>query len=173
MEAEMRPSLRSILVPTDFSASSDRAIEYASTLASGFGATVHLIHVLDPVSLQLPWETPIESAARHERSYQESRAKLAVVAATLDRPRLPVTCEVRSGTPAIEIALAAVDYGADLIVMATHGRSGLPHLLLGSVAEHVIRHATCPVLAVRDQMALGVPLTGHAAVERSVGARIA
>jgi len=151
LEAEMKPFIRSILVPTDFSSMSDVAIDYATTLAASLGATVHLIHVLDPlVSSQMPWEAQTETAARHERLYQTGRARLAVLSATIDERRVQATSEVRSGTPATEIAHAAADYGADLIVMATHGRTGLPHLLLGSVAEHVIRHTTCPVLVVRD-----------------------
>src|SRR5262245_45119836 len=164
----MRPLIRSILVPTDFSPSSDRAIDYASAVAANFCATVHLIHVLDPlVPSSVPWEAPTERAARHERSYQDGRARLAVVAATLDEQRVHVTSEVRSGNPATEIEHAAIDYGADLIVMATHGRTGLPHLLLGSVAEHMIRYANCPVLVVRDDGVRELSLNHEAGAERA------
>jgi universal stress protein A len=152
VEGKMEPSIRSILVPTDFSAASERAVGYARALAATLGASVHLVHVLDRLlSPELAWAAPaIEAAAIHERLYQEGRSKLAAVAATVEQSRVPATSEVRSGAPAAEIIQAAVDYGADLIIMATHGRSGLSHLVLGSVAEQVIRHARCPVLAVRD-----------------------
>jgi Universal stress protein family len=79
----------------------------------------------------------------------DARSKLAVISPTFEAIRVPATTEVRGGAAGSEIVKAAVDYGADLIVMTTHGRSGLPHLVLGSVAEHVIRHARCPVLAIR------------------------
>ena len=63
-----------------------------------------------------------------------------------------LTTEVRIGNPTDEINAAAIDYGSDLIVMSTHGRTGLPHLLLGSIAERVLRTAPCPVLAVRQAL---------------------
>jgi universal stress protein A len=102
------------------------------------------------LSPQVAWAAPaVEAAALRDRLYQDARSKLAVISPTFGEVRVPATTEVRDGAPGSEIVKAAVDYGADLIVMATHGRSGLPHLVLGSVAEHVIRHARCPVLAVR------------------------
>jgi nucleotide-binding universal stress UspA family protein len=148
----MTPNIHSILVPTDFSVASDRAVDYARALAGRLGASVHLVHVLDRLlTPEIAWAGPAAAAAAiHERRYQEGRLMLTVVAETLEEADVPTTSEVRSGTPAAEIIQAAVDYGADLIVMATHGRTGLSHLVLGSVAEHVIRHARCPVLAVRD-----------------------
>jgi universal stress protein A len=147
----MQPSIRSILVPTDFSAASERAVDYARALAARLDASVHLVHVLDRFPPEMAWAQPaVVAAEMHERLYREGRANLSVVSAALERHHVPATSEVRTGAPAADIIQAAVDYGADLIVMATHGRSGLSHLVLGSVAEHVIRHARCPVLAVRD-----------------------
>ena len=95
-------------------------------------------------------------ATVRERRYQAGRATLGAVASTLHRPADMVSIEVRSGTAADEIVDAAIDYGCDLIIMATHGRSGLSHLLLGSVTEAVIRRAPCPVLAVRESGAARV-----------------
>ena len=163
----MNTPIRSILVPTDFSASSDRAIDYASALAGSLGATVHLIHVLDPlVSAQMPWEPlATETETRHEGLYQAGRVKLGMLAAALEQQLVRATSEVRSGTPSAEIINAALDYAADLVVMATHARSGLPHLLLGSVAEHVIRHTTCPVLVVREDGIHVLPLNAGAGTE--------
>ena len=97
-----------------------------------------------------------DMATLRERRYQAGRATLGAVASTLHRPTDMVSIEVRSGTAADEIVDAAVDYGCDLIIMATHGRSGLSHLLLGSVTEAVIRRAPCPVLAVRESGAARV-----------------
>jgi universal stress protein A len=147
---EMDTHIHSIVVPTDFSTPSEQAVEYAGVLATSLGATVHLVHVLDRLlSPEMAWAAPAtEAAALRERLYQEGRAKLAALAATVRESGVPVTTEVRSGLPSQEIIHAAVDYGADLIVMTTRGRTGLSHLLLGSVAEDVIRHARCPVLAL-------------------------
>jgi universal stress protein A len=147
----MDTHIHSIVVPTDFSRPSEQAVEYAGALATSLGATVHLVHVLDsPLSPEMAWATPAsEAVALYERLYREGRAKLANLAAILTKWGVTGTTEVRTGLPSEEIVHAAVDYGADLIVMTTHGRTGLSHLLLGSVAEDVIRHARCPVLAVR------------------------
>jgi universal stress protein A len=159
----MSANIRSILAPTDFSPSSERAVEYAAALAAAVGASVHLIHILESlISVVKPWEAlATETAAHHERLYLEGRSKLAALAARVERLGSHATSEVRSGTPATEIVKAAVDYGADLIVMATHGRSGLPHLLLGSVAEEVMRQAPCPVLTVRGTRTQGTFVAGH------------
>lgn len=147
----MDTHIRSIVVPTDFSLPSAQAVGYAGMLATSLGATVHLVHVLDRLlSPEMAWAAPAtEAAALRERIYQEGRAKLADLAATIRESGVTVTTEVRSGPPSQEIIHAAVDYGADLIVMMTHGRTGLSHLVLGSIAEDVIRHARCPVLALR------------------------
>ena len=160
----MTPTIQNILLPTDFSPCSQRAVEYAAALARKLGAAVHLVHVLEePFTTKAAWEfhRP-DTPELRERMYQDCRSRLAQVAAQLHAAVPQVTTEVRSGTPTEAIVAAAVDYGADLIVMATHGRSGLPHLLLGSVAERVIRHARCPVLAVRESGAARM----HAGADR-------
>ena len=92
--------------------------------------------------------------ATRERLYQEARAKLAALAATLPHAPDGVTVEVRTGTPADAIAAAAVDYGADLIVMSTPARGG--HVMLASVADRLMHTARCPVLAVRPSGAARV-----------------
>ena len=151
-ERLMEPNIHRILVPTDFSAPSERAVEYASALAANLGGSLHLVHVLDRLlSPEMGWASPaIEAVKMREHLYQESRAKLVALAAKVESHAVPASSEVRSGGPSAEIIQAAGEHGADLIVMATHGRSGLSHLVLGSVAEQVIRHARCPVLAMRD-----------------------
>jgi nucleotide-binding universal stress UspA family protein len=154
----MIPRISRILVPTDFSQSSEWAVEYASSLAASLGARVHLVHVIEdlfhtpgPYDFHVP-----ESAERREREYQEARTRLLAVVDRLAGMNVLATAEVRTGTPTDAIVDAAVDYGADLIVMSTHGRTGLRHLLMGSVAEEVIRAARCPVFAVRQPASAGV-----------------
>ena len=125
--------VKRIAVPTDFSEASDRAVAYAAALARRVGASVYLMHVL-----------------RDQSQYHLARVRLGALADRLTCGVPRVALEVRGGAPADSIAEAAVHYGADLIVMATHARSGLAHLLSGSVAERLIRIASCPVLVLRD-----------------------
>jgi universal stress protein A len=148
-----------ILVPTDFSACSDQAIAFARKLGCDLSAVVHLLHVMEepfitPGSYQvhLP-DTP----ARREARYTQARRWLGRTATALNDIGVRTTTEVRSGRPVDEILKAATDYGADMILMGTHGRSGLAHLLAGSVAEAVLRTSSCPVLTVREQPALETP----------------
>ena len=137
--------VKRIAVPTDFSEASDRAVEYAAALARRVGASVYLMHVL-----------------RDQSQYHLARVRLSALAdrLTCDVPR--VALEVRDGAPADSIAEAAMHYGADLIVMATHARSGLAHLLSGSVAERLIRIASCPVLVLRDTDTVKIDLPEEA-----------
>ena len=152
---DMTPTIRKILLPTDFGPSSTSAAAYAGALARALGASVHLVHVLeDPLIKRGGWHSaPLDSP---DQLYHECRAKLAALAATLRRPADRITIEVRTGRAAEAITDAAVDYGADLIVMSTPGRSGLPHLVRECVADRVIRAARCPVLAVRQSGAARV-----------------
>jgi len=145
----MTPTINKILLPIDFSVPAERAAGYAATLARSLGASIHLVHVLEDVT--------------QPTRYEDSRSKLLALAASLAPAAARTSVEVRSGRPATAIIDAAIDYGCDLIVMATHGRSGVSHLVLGSVAEEVIRHARCPVLAVRQSGAAAVHVRPHAA----------
>ena len=155
----MTPTIHKILLPTDFGPSSTSAAAHAGALARGFGASVHLVHVLDE-SFVTPgaWHLrPTERADFREQRYHESRAKLAALAATTRRHATDqISIEVRTGTPAEEIVDAAVDYGADLIVMSAPACSGLPNFVMENVAERVLRAAPCPVLAVRPSGAARV-----------------
>jgi universal stress protein A len=148
----MTPLIQKIVVPVDFSESGRRAISYAAALARRLGASVHLIHVLPEstvVNGPLEFYTVDRSALR-ERMHQDARSRLAAIAAGLEHDTNQIITEVRTGPTTHSINQAVVDYGADLVIMGTHGRSGLSHLLLGSVAEGVIRTASCPVLVVRE-----------------------
>lgn len=143
---------RRILVPTDFSAPSDVALDCARRLAAGFAASVHLLHVLAEVSgsggsgSELFVAEPPE--ARSMRLI-DARDRLNRRITADDRVTLRATTEVIIGSPAQIIGDYAADNQFDLIVMGTHGRTGMAHLLVGSVAERVVRTAGCPVLATQ------------------------
>jgi nucleotide-binding universal stress UspA family protein len=144
----MKP-ITHILVATDFSDSADEALTYALTLADQVGATARLVHVFDDpgaIGLYSDGYVPMPAETRAE-ILAEIRRQLAARAAAAGRKDLP--SEVLTGSPARTIVDAARQHQCDLIVMGTHGRHGMAHLLLGSVAERVVRTAACPVLVVR------------------------
>lgn len=147
----MNLAFKRIVVATDFSRASDLAVQYARTLALRFGATVHIVHVVEepfPISPELYVH---EIPDFRERLVKEARRQLDVTVQEV--PDVPVTSGVLVGTVARRIVEAATSADADLIVMGTHGRGALGHLLVGSVAERVVRSALCPVLTVRDPQA--------------------
>lgn len=149
MESLMAPAIEKIVVPIDFTEASERAARYACALARRVGASLHLIHVLEaPAFGSRLFEA--HAAERRERLYQSARLRLGALVARLGTDPCPIATEVRYGTPADSIGEAARHYGASLVVMATHGRRGLAHLMAGSVAERVMRTAACPVLVVRE-----------------------
>ena len=138
-----------ILVPTDFSEAADEALGYALHLAGAVGATVSLVHAFDdPYERTLYSEqyVPLPAEIRAE-ILADIRKRLAERAARGGQS--PISSEILTGPPAQAIVDCAKDQHADLIVMGTHGRHGVAHLLLGSVAERVVRTAGCPVLTVR------------------------
>ena len=144
-------SLKNILVATDFSEASDAALTYGRTLARAFGATLHGLHVVDPMYLNaLGAEAYVSMTSDLDEQAEES-ARTRLNALLLDSDGSgPATRSalLRSSAPAPAITQYAKDEGIDLIVMGTSGRSGVAHLLLGSVAERVVRTAPCPVLTV-------------------------
>jgi nucleotide-binding universal stress UspA family protein len=147
----MNVSIRHILVALDLTPAADRVLDCARAVAGAAGATAHLVHVLEePFTTGGPYEFHLpDTPERRERRYTQVRAKLSGLAAQLQAASVHTTIEVRSGRATEEIEKAARDYGVDMIVMGTHARRGLQHLLIGSVAEEVIRGACCPVLTVR------------------------
>jgi universal stress protein A len=146
----LRLQLQSILVPTDFSTPSLKALRYAAALAAQFGAKLTLLHVVEPIGptpdfaynpLVLDDEVVMANAKEQlQRLLERQGVDVALVERTL----------VRDGVPFNEISAAASRLKADLIVIATHGYTGLKHVFLGSTAERVVRHAPCPVLVVRE-----------------------
>ena len=141
-----------ILVPTDFSEPSGKALAYGQTLARQFGASLHLLHAVEEPLTQ-GWEgysLPIVLPTLREQAMAEAGRRLEEAVPKAERDRNATELVVRLGDPSREIVRFAKERGIDLIVMGTHGRSGVAHLLLGSVAEQVVRSAPCPVLTVRD-----------------------
>jgi universal stress protein A len=140
-----------ILVPTDFSADADAALRYAIDLAKPFGAIVELLHVVeDPLAAGM-WSAEFytaEIAGLNLNLVKDAEARLRGIVEETKAP-LPLSGEVHIGPAFATILDTAREHGADLIVMGTKGRTGLAHLLIGSVAERVVRLAPCPVLTVR------------------------
>jgi nucleotide-binding universal stress UspA family protein len=141
--------LECILVPTDFSDYSQQAIVYACELAKRFGAKLQLLHVVPPPALPMPYVAPVSEEMLHLDEAAERELDAWKVPALEQMAQ--VERVVRTGVPFVEIVRHAKDNDVDLIVIGTHGRTGLAHALLGSVAEKVVRKATCPVLTVRPE----------------------
>ena len=146
----MQP-IKTILVPTDFSAPAERALAYARSLADAYGATLHLLHVIeDPfaggVHIGMVGAPP---EGYFEQLDQRSRARLAGLLTEEDRKKYSAVIATRLGYAPSEILHYARDHGAiDLIVIATSGRGAVSRLLMGSVTDKIVRTAPCPVLTV-------------------------
>ena len=143
--------LRRILLPTDFSKHSQNALNYAVAFAEKFGAELHLLHVVQDLALFIPEAVSVAPPVGPPTSQLAAAAQAALDRLVRDNDlrRFKVHLEVREGTPFYEIIQAAREKAIDLIIMGTHGHSGLAHVLLGSVTEKVVRKAPCPVLTVR------------------------
>jgi universal stress protein A len=141
--------IRRILAPTDFSEISDGCVKQAVELARTLGSEVVLLHAVEPVVLAGDLFGASAVANVMDELQRAARQGLALRLERL-RKRRGIRCRsvLVNGTAAAAIVDAAVRLGADLIMMATHGRSGLSHLFLGSVAERVVRGARCAVLTV-------------------------
>jgi len=140
-----------ILAPVDFSEVSQESLDAAASLASQLGASVVVLHVVEPVYFAGTMFGP-EINVPHLAEEQRRAAKSAMetMLARLAKKGVPATGLVETGIPQDTILNAASSKKCDLIVMGTHGRSGVTHLLLGSVAEKIVRSSTCPVLTVRS-----------------------
>jgi len=144
--------LQKILLPTDFSNYSAAATKYACELATKFDAELHLLHTLETHLSSTP---EFGMGLALPKYITESRAAAEkALAGVLDPKWLEgrtVFKTVVEGSPKTEIIQYARKQNIDLIVLATHGRTGLPHVIMGSVAETVVRTAPCPVLTVRPE----------------------
>ena len=143
--------LKRILLPTDFSKFSHNALNYAVALAEKFGAELYLLNVVQDIGVLLPdMVSAVPVLPPMDQITAGVREALQRLIQENHLEQIKVQAEVREGTPFYEIIQFAKDKNIDLIVMGTHGRSGLAHVLMGSVAEKVVRKAPCPVLTVRD-----------------------
>jgi nucleotide-binding universal stress UspA family protein len=141
--------IKRILVPTDFSEYSRQALKYACALAERFSSELHLLNVVQPLALSTPYAGALPEEVMYpvpaaEKEMSELSDPGFEQAASVER-------SVRTGTPFVEIVRYAREKDIDVIVMGTHGRGGLIHALIGSVAEKVVRKAPCPVLTVRPE----------------------
>jgi universal stress protein A len=141
--------LKRILVPVDFSDCSSKALQYALPFAKEFEASILLLHVVTP--FLPPAEMAMVDVSEIELKMRESGAReLAALRAAVEK-EAPVETALRVGRPDTEIVRAAKELDADVIVLSTHGRTGLAHMFMGSTAEQVVRRAGCPVFVVRER----------------------
>ncbi len=143
-------ALRAILVPIDFSACSRKALQYAVPLARQFASRLLLVHVM-PVYYFVGSEFgPVDVPAPELEMRENSERALERLCGEEIKDAVPVSTRVCRGQPVQEIVTVAREEHVDLILLSTHGHTGLKHVLLGSVAENVVRYAPCPVLVVRE-----------------------
>jgi inorganic pyrophosphatase len=155
-ESQTRPPVRLILHPTDFSDRSEFAFRIACTLARDHSARLLLLHVA-PSPVMVAGAESVARANDYPDRLKEELRQLGVPDANIE-----VEYRVEEGDPVREILAVARQMSADLIVMGTHGRTGLGWLLMGSVAEQVVRQAPCPVLTVRTPLPAGSAIAGPA-----------
>jgi nucleotide-binding universal stress UspA family protein len=145
--------VRSILLPTDFSECARHAVPVAAEFARLLGARVVCLHVVEPVVQPAvgwtPLAEPLPSAELGEQLEETAARDLPAFSRSEEFEGLEVEDVIARGEPAAEIVRAAEERGAGLIVISSHGRTGLGRILFGSTAESVVRHARCPVLVVK------------------------
>ena len=141
-------SVKNVLFATDFSSTSEAALPYATAICRRFGSTLHAAHVLSDASLLMMTGGVdyVSMGTIYEDAHTEAKEKLELMSAGFEG--IPHHSYVRHGQVWKQLAVIVEENEVDLIVVGTHGRSGLGKLLLGSVAEDILRHAPCPVLTV-------------------------
>jgi universal stress protein A len=148
--------IRRILAPTDFSELSEQGLKSALELAETFGAKLLLLHVVEPPPYPVEGIVPSHlGATLLDDLERQASNELAQVLSATQASKVEVARRVAVGIPYRKIVEVAEEEHSDLIVMTTHGRTGLSHLVMGSVAEKIVRTAPCPVLTIR-------PTTGTA-----------
>jgi nucleotide-binding universal stress UspA family protein len=161
-------TIKRILVPVDLSPNSLRALDHAVDLAKPFKAELAVLFVVEPIYYAVPDFTGGAAAMGGvlDEQRRSARAQLARLEQRYAKRRVKLRTHLQTGTPYQAIVDTAKQLRTDLIVMATHGRTGVTHLLMGSVAERVVRLATCPVLTLRAR-------AQRASASRRVGPRAA
>jgi nucleotide-binding universal stress UspA family protein len=145
--------IRRILVPIDFSAHSKNALRYAVPMAEAFGASLHLVYVVEPTiyPADLGFGQVVLPAVEDELRDKGSDELKKMIEREIG-DRVKATSAVRTGKPHQEILREAQETGVDLIIVASHGHTGVEHMLFGSTASRVVRLAECPVMTIRPQM---------------------
>ncbi len=143
-------AITSILVPIDFSIHSKNALKYAIPLARQFKASLHLVFVVEPTvyPADLGFGQVVLPGVEDELR-QKGAEELESLITKEIAGRVEATCSVRTGSPHHEILREAEERKVDLIVVASHGHSGVEHILFGSTADRIVHHARCPVLTIR------------------------
>jgi nucleotide-binding universal stress UspA family protein len=144
-------ALKNILVATDFGEASDAALAYGRELARCFNATLHVLNVADDVYVRLGGDAYVAVLPDLQKDVEEA-ARKQLDALLVDNDPKPLTVKqavITSSATAAAIVQYAHDMDINLIIVGTHGRGAMAHLLMGSVAERVVRTAPCPVLTVR------------------------
>ena len=144
--------VRTILLPTDFSDCAGHALSYATSLARQFSAKIVCVHVVEPVVPAVGYSgmtEPLPLADLSGQMEDSAERELPKIAGAEECAGLEVEEAIAHGDAASEIVRVARERGADLIVISSHGRTGLGRILFGSTAESVVRHAHCPVLVVK------------------------
>ena len=146
--------LSRILLPTDFSPYSAEATKYACAFAEKFDAELHLLHVLEThlsTTPEFAMGLALPTQVKESRDVCEGALATVLDTAWAQARRTKIVRTVVEGVPFVEIVRYGKDRNIDLIVLSTHGRSALAHVLVGSVAERVVRKAPCPVLTIRPE----------------------
>lgn len=164
-------SVKNVLFATDFSSSSDAALPYAAAICRHFGSALHIAHVLSDTSVLMMTGGVdyVSLSTIYEDAHAEAKEKLERISSHVEG--LPHHIYVRHGQVWENLAGLVDEEKIDLIVLGTHGRSGLGKLLLGSVAENILRHAACPVLTVGPKVSDGAKLLAFGDRCRGFGPR--
>jgi universal stress protein A len=144
-------SFKRILCPVDYSECSARALGYAARMAFKDSARLYLMHVVDSRVFEYGGAVSEAATSPDSETILRLEEKLKESIPMELRGELEVETMVKTGIPVEEILKVASDREVDIIVMGTHGRTGVAHVVLGSVAENVVRRAPCPVLIIRHQ----------------------
>jgi nucleotide-binding universal stress UspA family protein len=143
-------ALKRILVATDFSEASEAALRHGRALAEAFGASLDILHVMeDPFIYGPTSEGYLPPPHYFDEMEKSTRGRLEHALPPAEREKLNARLAIKKGNPFVEVIRYAKNENIDLIVMGTHGRGPIAHMLMGSVAEKVVRKAPCPVLTVR------------------------
>lgn len=149
--------IKKILVPVDFSAHALKALDYAVEFSKPFKADLHVVLVIEPITYTTPADFYAGAATQVSTLMMEQRRaaadQLEQLRKRFKKKGVDLKTQLRSGIAYQEIIDCAKRLKADMIIHATHGRTGLSHLLMGSVAERVLRTAPCPVLTLRSEVA--------------------